>query len=117
MIGVQLNYEIVISVAIVVVKECEIALFALRPARPVSPVILSLVFSRRNHYAMFLAPPDSFARRIFIRKPCVMRVGLLQHRYQSFSDNLERLGGRFRYNHGYPIPRANRDWRWRAGAR
>src|SRR5947199_2489582 len=117
MIGVQLNHEIIIGIAIMVIKESKVALFALGAARPALIVVVRVVSSRGDHHAMFTAPPNRFGRWILIREPGVMRVGLTQHGFQSFLNNRERLGRRFRYNHRYPI--ASRHWKlcWHARAR
>jgi hypothetical protein len=65
---------------------------------------------------MFTAPVDSFGRRILIREPGVMRVGLTQHGFESFPNNRERLGGRLGYYHGHPIAIGHRKLCWHASA-
>src|ERR1700687_4305817 len=102
MVGVQLNHEIIIGVAIMVIKESKIALFAPGPARPTRPMIVHPAFSGGNHHAVFTTPPYCFRRWILVRKPGVMRIVLMQHGFQGFPNKWEGLGWHLGYNHSHP---------------
>jgi hypothetical protein len=107
MIGVQLNHEIIIGVAIMVIKESKVAFFALRSARPAGLMIVNSVFPSGNHYSMVAAPSDRSRSWILVREPSVMRISLTQHGFQSFPNKRERLGRHLCNDHCNAIPGGN----------
>ena len=81
-IGIHLDHEIIILVAIMIVEVGEVSLLAASPARPCKTMIIRNTLSTGDVDAVFPAPSDRFLAWIFIGQPRVVGMILGERRFE-----------------------------------